>query len=194
MACEITSCDEILMTENPSWVRLRFCQAAPSFNSSWSCHYCGWTKSISHHPRNPRMMTPPANTNKQWFPMVSKWCRILSIHSIMFISWFIVFFSSDQSFKTSGLRCLTELNLRIVFQNVFADVDSNNIIALCSCLVFDEKSEDPITNNLELMKAFETCKGIARNVAEVMAPTSAKSESNSLEGFVSPLFFLVLRF
>ena len=53
----------------------------------------------------------------------------------------------------------------------------------------DEKSEDPITNNLDLMKAvacssnaqnlklgilprrlqaFETCKGIARNVAEVM--------------------------
>ena len=58
--------------------------------------------------------------------------------------------------------------LRIVFQNVFADIDANNIIALCSCLVFDEKSEDPITNNLDLMKAFETCKGIARNVAEIM--------------------------
>ena len=46
------------------------------------------------------------------------------------------------------------------------DIDANNIVALCSCLVFDEKSEDPITNNLDLMKAFETCKGIARNVAE----------------------------
>merc|ERR1712039_843057 len=56
----------------------------------------------------------------------------------------------------------------IVFQNVFADMESNNIIALCSCLIFDEKSEDPITNNLDLMKAFDTCKGIARNVAEVM--------------------------
>lgn len=56
----------------------------------------------------------------------------------------------------------------IVFQNVFADMEANNIIALCSCLVFDEKSEDPITNNLDLMKAFDTCKGIARNVAEVM--------------------------
>ena len=61
---------------------------------------------------------------------------------------------------------------RIVFQNVFADIDANNIIALCSCLVFDEKSEDPITNNLDLMKAFETCKGIARNVAEIMARVS----------------------
>lgn len=56
----------------------------------------------------------------------------------------------------------------IVFQNVFADMEANHIIALCSCLVFDEKSEDPITNNLDLMKAFDTCKGIARNVAEVM--------------------------
>jgi ATP-dependent RNA helicase DOB1 len=56
----------------------------------------------------------------------------------------------------------------IVFQNVFADMDANSIIALCSCLVFDEKSENPITNNLDLMKAFDTCKGIARNIAEVM--------------------------
>ena len=64
--------------------------------------------------------------------------------------------------------CDEILMTEIVFNNVFADIDANNIIALCSCLVFDEKSEDPITNNLELMKAYETCKGIARNVAEVM--------------------------
>ena len=24
----------------------------------------------------------PVNTNVQWFPMISKWCRISSIHSI----------------------------------------------------------------------------------------------------------------
>ena len=64
--------------------------------------------------------------------------------------------------------CDEILMTEIVFNNVFADIDANNIIALCSCLVFDEKSEDPITNNLDLMKAYETCKGIARNVAEVM--------------------------
>ena len=68
-------------------------------------------------------------------------------------------------FQLNDTTCLP---VRIVFQNVFADIDANNIIALCSCLVFDEKSEDPITNNMELMKAFETCKGIARNVAEIM--------------------------
>jgi len=60
------------------------------------------------------------------------------------------------------------LMTEIVFQNVFADLEANHIIALCSCLVFDEKSEDPITNNLDLMKAFDQIKGIARNVAEVM--------------------------
>merc|ERR1712232_1178196 len=60
------------------------------------------------------------------------------------------------------------LMTEIVFNNVFADMEANNIIALCSCLAFDEKSEDPITNNLDLMKAFDTIKGIARNVAEVM--------------------------
>jgi len=60
------------------------------------------------------------------------------------------------------------LMTEIVFQNVFEGMEANHIIALCSCLVFDEKSEDPITNNLDLMKAFDTCKGIAKNVAEVM--------------------------
>ncbi|CAK9034559.1 unnamed protein product [Durusdinium trenchii] len=65
---------------------------------------------------------------------------------------------------SDDLRAMRRVLRRIVFQNVFADIDANNIIALCSCLVFDEKSEDPITNNLDLMKAFETCKGIARNV------------------------------
>ena len=34
-----------------------------------------------HHPRNPgRMDDSPVNIKKQWFPIHSKWCRILSIH------------------------------------------------------------------------------------------------------------------
>merc|ERR1712194_385963 len=60
------------------------------------------------------------------------------------------------------------LMTEIVFQNVFADMEANHIIALCSCLVFDEKSEDPITNNPDLIRAFDTIKGIARNVGEIM--------------------------
>ena len=40
-------------------------------------------KSILHHLRNPGMIRfPNANTNNQWFPMVAKWCRISSTHSI----------------------------------------------------------------------------------------------------------------
>ena len=42
--------------------------------------YCGWTKSISHLLRNPWNVHSAANTNKQWFPIVSKWCRISPIH------------------------------------------------------------------------------------------------------------------
>lgn len=60
------------------------------------------------------------------------------------------------------------LMTEIVFQNVFADMEANHIIAACSCLVFDEKCEDPITTNKELQKTYETMKGIARTVAEVM--------------------------
>ena len=32
-------------------------------------------------PEKPWNDDSPVNTNKQWLPMVSKWCRILSIHS-----------------------------------------------------------------------------------------------------------------
>ena len=32
-------------------------------------------------PKKPCDDDPPVNTNKQWFPILSKWCRISSIHS-----------------------------------------------------------------------------------------------------------------
>ena len=32
-------------------------------------------------PKKPWNDDSPVNTNTQWFPMVSKWCRISSIHS-----------------------------------------------------------------------------------------------------------------
>ena len=40
-----------------------------------------WTKSISHHLRNPGMI-PSVNTNNKWFPSLG-WCRMLSIHSMI---------------------------------------------------------------------------------------------------------------
>uniref|UniRef100_A0A7S2Q2C1 Superkiller viralicidic activity 2-like 2 n=1 Tax=Zooxanthella nutricula TaxID=1333877 RepID=A0A7S2Q2C1_9DINO len=64
--------------------------------------------------------------------------------------------------------CDEVLMTEIVFQNLFANMEADHIIALCSCLVFDEKCEDPITNVPELVRAYDTIKGIARNVAEVM--------------------------
>lgn len=82
--------------------------------------------------------------------------------------------------------CDEILMTEIVFQNVFADMEANHIIALCSCLVFDEKSEDPITSNLELMKAFETMKGIARNVAEVMVENKIPMDVEEYVGRLKP--------
>ena len=34
-------------------------------------------------PKKPWHDDSPVNTNEKWFPMVSKWCRIVSIHSIV---------------------------------------------------------------------------------------------------------------
>jgi len=78
------------------------------------------------------------------------------------------------------------LMTEIVFNNVFADMEANNIIALCSCLVFDEKSEDPITSRPELMKAYETVKGIARNVAEIMVENKLPIDVEEYIGKVKP--------
>merc|ERR1712232_1307739 len=78
------------------------------------------------------------------------------------------------------------LMTEIVFQNVFADMDANSIVALCSCLIFDEKSEDPIVNNLEIMKAFDTCKGIARKVAEVMLENKLPIDVEEYVGKLKP--------
>ena len=47
---------------------------------------------ILHHLRN---RDSPVNANKQWFPMVSKWCRISSIHSI------------DLNYCSKGMATLT---------------------------------------------------------------------------------------
>merc|ERR1712232_284146 len=63
-------------------------------------------------------------------------------------------------------------------------MEANHIIALCSCLVFDEKSDDPITNNLELMRAFDIMKGIARNVGDVMIESKIPLD---LEEYVAKL-------
>ena len=35
-----------------------FCSMFPGHLLSPKASYCGWTKSVSHHPRNPRMMIP----------------------------------------------------------------------------------------------------------------------------------------
>lgn len=64
--------------------------------------------------------------------------------------------------------CDEVLLTEIVFHNVFEDMEANHILALCSCLIFDEKSEDPITNEPELLRAFDKCQAIARQVGEVM--------------------------
>ena len=42
--------------------------------------YCGWTKPISRHQRNPGMIRFPCKYQKS-FPWILKWCGILSIHS-----------------------------------------------------------------------------------------------------------------
>ena len=38
-------------------------------------------------PQKPCNDDSPANTKKEWFPLLSKWCRISSIHSSMGIGF-----------------------------------------------------------------------------------------------------------
>merc|ERR1711920_529021 len=51
---------------------------------------------------------------------------------------------------------------------------------------FDEKCEDPITNNLDLVRAFDTIKGIARNVGEIMVENKMPIDVEEYVGKVKP--------
>ena len=61
----------------------------------------------------------------------------------------------------------------------------NHILALCSCLIFDEKSEDPISNEPELLRAFDRCQAIAQTVGEIMheskLPVDVEEYKNTLK-------------
>jgi ATP-dependent RNA helicase DOB1 len=81
--------------------------------------------------------------------------------------------------------CDEILLTEIVFQNVFENMQPNHILALCSCLIFDEKSEDPITNEPELLRAFDRCQSIAQTVGEIMheskLPVDVEEYKNTLK-------------
>eukprot|EP00415_Alexandrium_ostenfeldii_P002882 UN2882 len=74
------------------------------------------------------------------------------------------------------------------FQNVFAAMEANHFIAACSCLFFDENSEDPFPTNLELGKPFAPFKGFARSVGEVMVETKLPIDVEEYVGKVKPQF------
>ena len=47
-------------------------------------HFSAWMDGIPAPPKKPWHEDSPVNANKQWFPVVSKWCRIPSIRSMAF--------------------------------------------------------------------------------------------------------------
>jgi ATP-dependent RNA helicase DOB1 len=66
--------------------------------------------------------------------------------------------------------CDEILLTEMVFQNVFEGLSGEQVIALCSCLILDEKSDDTALPNdqPDLVKAYERTKVIAQELAEVM--------------------------
>ena len=73
--------------------------------------------------------------------------------------------------------CDEILLTEMVFQNVFEGMTTDHIVAMCSCLVFDEKVKDGEDGdgaggvgaaNGALLKSFEKTKDIASNIARVM--------------------------
>ena len=68
-------------------------------------------------PKKPWNDDSPVNTNKQWLPMVSKWCRISSIHSMaMGHNQWLHFGMDEHPFATyfdvrQGYRVLTHSHI-----------------------------------------------------------------------------------
>merc|ERR1712137_842153 len=84
------------------------------------------------------------------------------------------------------------LMTEIVFQNVFSDMEEDYIIAICSCLVFDEKSDDPLPLNANLVNAFKLVKGIARNVAQTMRDQKMQIDVNEYVSKLRPQLMQVI--
>ncbi len=84
----------------------------------------------------------------------------------------------------------------MVFQNVFEGMTTDHIVAMCSCLVFDEKSkegEDEATAaghlgtaHSALMKSFEKTKDIATSIAQVMQESKVPINVEEYVGRLKP--------
>ena len=75
VSCELAQCDAQNDTSIPGSTQLNL--LIPSFPLQATVD--GQNPAP---PKKPRENDCPVNTNKQWFPVVSKWCRISSTHSI----------------------------------------------------------------------------------------------------------------
>ena len=71
-------CPEDLVYSQSQALKM-FARNSPSDLSTRTGTYCGWTKCCTTY--DPRNDDSSANTNQPWFPTVSRWCRIWSIHS-----------------------------------------------------------------------------------------------------------------
>jgi superfamily II RNA helicase len=74
----------------------------------------------------------------------------------------------------------------MVFQNVFEGMSTEHIVAMCSCLVFDENvpGEAPTPEDPDLLRSFEKTKDIAHTIAQVMLESKVPVE---VENYVSML-------
>ena len=62
-------------------------------------------------PKKPWNDESPVNANKQWFLMVSKWCRISSIHSMVHSAFSFV--PRTQFWCPSGRQCEPRLGMTL---------------------------------------------------------------------------------
>ena len=78
--CLMVSWSRRLLGQHPCRIELRG-TCSPKKPQFEACPYCGWTKSCTS--QETWKDDSCVNTNEQWLPMVSKWCRISSIHSML---------------------------------------------------------------------------------------------------------------
>ncbi|XP_053990393.1 exosome RNA helicase MTR4-like isoform X2 [Hylaeus volcanicus] len=55
----------------------------------------------------------------------------------------------------------------LLFQNAFHKIQTNYLVALLSCFVFDEKSDENMPNDPKLLEAYQRLRDVSQRVAEV---------------------------
>jgi len=87
--------------------------------------------------------------------------------------------------------CDELIGTELMFSGLFNDLAPETLVALCSCLVFDEKNDEPMKLKEELAAPFRQLQDAAKRVAQVMQDAKLPIDTEYLKRFQPQMMELV---